>query len=357
MRRRRRATRTSHGCCVGSSRRPESSTSRSSYGAGAVGAAGGGRGAARRGPPRARHRGDHLQLLVHPRGGGTAGSGRALDDAQRPRAAACAHPPSPSARRAALARGASGGERPWSADQHDEYKRFRYAVGDAITDVHGALNPKKWMPRAHCAACRTRSPGARRRAGGGLAARRALRLVHAADGLERRPDVLRRGGGGPAHAPPPGAAGGRRAADDLRRTIGTYASWLNRNHELLPRASRTCRATGARRPEDGGGRLAGAEAHRARPARAPRGGAPMAELVGMYHGTLALTAAPRRPRRPRSALAFAISADAGATGATAPPLLPEPSHDPHRSRPGGSPPSAPAPRPTPSSHTPSSPGV
>ena len=77
-----------------------------------------------------------------------AGSGRALDDAQRTEGRRLFAPAFTQLLDALHSLAELPAESTsWSADQHDEYKRFRYAVGDAITDVCKVLSPTVCLER------------------------------------------------------------------------------------------------------------------------------------------------------------------------------------------------------------------
>ena len=79
---------------------------------------------------------------------GIAGSGRALDDAQRTEGRRLFAPAFTQLLDALHSLAELPAESTsWSADQHDEYKRFRYAVGDAITDVCKVLSPTVCLER------------------------------------------------------------------------------------------------------------------------------------------------------------------------------------------------------------------
>ena len=181
----------------------------------AVGAAGGGAVAERR--PRARHRGDHLQLwyiLAEELAGAGAPSTTRMHRGPPPvrtRLPSCSTrcTRSRSSRRRAP-RGAPTSTTSTSA----------YAVGDAITDVRA--QPHR-LPRAHLAQLQGVLLARRRRAGGGP--RRAECCVWCMRQMVSNGDPTFFGGGGPCLLPALPAAGERRRPI---RTIGTYASWLNR---------------------------------------------------------------------------------------------------------------------------------
>ena len=90
------------------------------------------------------------------------------------------------------------------------------------------------------------------------------------------------------------------------RTIGTYASWLNRNHELLP--SLLTHVSRGLADQKTAAAASQALKHMCEAcAEHLAEDAPMAELVGMYHGTLALPLHPADRVDLVSALAFVIS--------------------------------------------------
>lgn len=256
-----------------------------------------------------------------------AGSGRALDDAQRTEGRRLFAPAFTQLLDALHSLAELPAESTsWSADQHDEYKRFRYAVGDAITDVCKVLSPTVCLERTF-AQLQGVLPGLAAAPAEGW--RRAECCVWCMRQMVSNGDPTFFGAevvGQLMRLLPALPAAGELQTTCIR-TIGTYASWLNRNHELLP--SLLTHVSRGLADQKTAAAASQALKHMCEAcAEHLAEDAPMAELVGMYHGTLALPLHPADRVDLVSALAFVISQmepPQARLAAAAPPLtLPPP---------------------------------